>query len=1486
MSLLEKSWEDKQKRVFTKWVNYHLGKRGLAIDQIETGFHDGVNLINLYEQISGEKLGKYTKDPKMRVHKIANLNAVLPVINAFVGSVGIKTQYSAEQVTDGDVRSILGMTWCLIHKFAIQEISEEELSAREGLLLWCQKVTKDYKPRVNVQNFYSSWEDGMAFAAIIHKHRPDLIDYDALLNEPRETVLQTAIDVAADKLGIPRLLEASDFDNISKSDEKSVMTYVAYYWKTFASSKKAEIAGKRIGAFADRQQKNAEMAAEYERRAAELSKWIKDKTAQYDTTEFGNSLPDVQGNYDSFQGYKTGEKVDKTAEKTALEALLSSLITKQKAEKSVVYTPQVTLAEITDLWDNLGNVENTYDSGIREALRRQKYLDALLRKFRAKQAQLQAWTQQKENFLDSDATVDSVTAAQSKLKILDSYDAEYTAQQKSFSAERTLGQEIVDAGHSESQSVVEAMEALDRGCQTLAEKAAARRERLEKDLSYLIFREQHTALDSWITEKLQYLESDPAIDSIASAQAQIKLLESFTYEFQGSATDFDRVKKSGAVVIEKGHEKSDEVQELLQKLDQDHVRLGELAATRKSNLERELNYQRFVAQDSELTQWLQTKEEFLNSEPVVDTLQDVQARLREQDSFDIDANVISPVFDSCYAVGQKVIDAQHPQTEAVTQSIETLRSRREAALKLADARRVRFEMELNYQSFTTESAELQAWIDAKLEFLNQEIAVDSVSAVQSLQRELSLFDAEFASQGKKFADIAELRDKLVSAGHAKSDDINGIVDGFTANRTKLEELSKERNAKLETEFFYQTFLVASAELQTWVDAKLEFVNQEIAVDSIAAVKSLQSEMARFNTEFVSNGKKFTDIAELRDKIAAGSHAQTETVNTTVEGFNTNRTKIEELAKERSAKLDTEFEYQTFRVRTATLQSWIADKKAFLESEFTIESVASANANLKTLEAYEAEAASQAKRFSEVAELGEKVVAASHGQSDSIKSTLEDFNNQRAALEELAKERKAKLEQALAQQTLLQEFREKVDELNGWCDQKEAWLKRDVAVDSINAAQSQLRGLDAYDSEYTAMNANFESANQVASQVEDQSLVTPALETLAQRRAQLEELSRNRRQSLDEDIARRQAIDGKLLDFAKQADDFSMWADESADFLGEAVFAASVQDVERLEQETATIEEAISGKEAAVAQLQALSDELTEAGATENPYARFTIAEVTAKFDNVKALLGTKKESLVQERATQEHNATIVDEFDQKAREFVAWVEAQKTEIEADVPGTLEEQVAALRQRSTDLQNDGQERLNGVIELNNRLAEAKVAENASLNVTMLQVQFENLMKLVSQKIQVIEDRILQEKASDVSAEQLSEYRQAFEHFDKNKDNSMERLEFKACLASLGQDLDDAEIDAVIKQIDKDGDGKINLDEFVDYMSSKVKTSDSYEDVIDSFKTIAGDKEFITEADLRAALDREKAESLIKSMPRSELNPDAFDYKKFVEANFSK
>lgn len=69
-------------------------------------------------------------------------------------------------------------------------------------MLWCQRKTAPYE-NVNVENFTSSWVDGLALCALIHRHRPDLLDFYSLDVNDRFGNIKLAFDVSEQHLGIP-----------------------------------------------------------------------------------------------------------------------------------------------------------------------------------------------------------------------------------------------------------------------------------------------------------------------------------------------------------------------------------------------------------------------------------------------------------------------------------------------------------------------------------------------------------------------------------------------------------------------------------------------------------------------------------------------------------------------------------------------------------------------------------------------------------------------------------------------------------------------------------------------------------------------------------------------------------------------------------------------------------------------------------------------------------------------------------------------------------------------------------------------------------------------------------------------------------------------------------------------------------------------------------------------------------------------------------
>lgn len=367
MAPLEQQWVKVQQKTFTKWLNSKLKARNVEIQDLIYDLSDGVVLIHLLEILGQESLGRYASQPKLRVQRFENVNKCLD----FIKGRGIQmTNIGAEDVVDGNSKIILGLIWTLILRFTISDINEEGLSAKEGLLLWCQRKTACYD-EVEVRDFSTSWNDGLAFCALLDIHRPDLIDYDSLDKNDHRGNMQLAFDIASKEIGIPDLLDVEDVCDVAKPDERSLMTYIAYWFHAFSQMERVENAGRRVEKFVQNMQGAWEMQNSFERRMRELLRQIAEQQRKWEEAEFLGTYADAKNQAAEFTAYKRKNKRAWVAEKSDLVGLLGNIKTKLSTYRLRPYEPPAELSlEALDIaWAGLMQAERERSQIINETIR-------------------------------------------------------------------------------------------------------------------------------------------------------------------------------------------------------------------------------------------------------------------------------------------------------------------------------------------------------------------------------------------------------------------------------------------------------------------------------------------------------------------------------------------------------------------------------------------------------------------------------------------------------------------------------------------------------------------------------------------------------------------------------------------------------------------------------------------------------------------------------------------------------------------------------------------------------------------------------------------------------------------------------------------------------------------------------------------------------------------------------------------------------------
>ena len=303
----------------------------------------------------------------MRVQKFENVNKSLD----YIRSRGIQmTNIGAEDVVDGNSKIILGLIWTLILRFTISDINEEGLSAKEGLLLWCQRKTACYD-EVEVRDFSTSWNDGLAFCALLDIHRPDLIDYDSLDKNDHRGNMQLAFDIASKEIGIPDLLDVEDVCDVAKPDERSLMTYIAYWFHAFSQMERVENAGRRVEKFVQNMQGAWQMQNDFEERMRKLLAAIAVQGKQWEEATFDGTYTDARSQAAEFTSWKRKSKRNWVAEKSDLAGLLGNIKTKLATYRLRPYDPpaELSLETLDTAWAGLMKAERDRSQIINETIR-------------------------------------------------------------------------------------------------------------------------------------------------------------------------------------------------------------------------------------------------------------------------------------------------------------------------------------------------------------------------------------------------------------------------------------------------------------------------------------------------------------------------------------------------------------------------------------------------------------------------------------------------------------------------------------------------------------------------------------------------------------------------------------------------------------------------------------------------------------------------------------------------------------------------------------------------------------------------------------------------------------------------------------------------------------------------------------------------------------------------------------------------------------
>lgn len=1472
----------------------------------------------------------------MRIHSIENINVGLK----YIASKGVKlVGISSEDVVDENRKLILGMVWTIILRFAIADISEEELNAKEALLLWCKKKTAGYRD-VAVENFTYSWQDGLALCALIHAHRPDLIPYDTLDKENKAENLRLAFEVAEKNFDIPQLLDVEDIVDVPKPDERSVMTYIAQFYHYFSANRKNEIAGRRIGKLVDITKTNDELKADYNAKAAEHVAWVKKTTEELGERDFDNTLEGIKKLLADFANFKTEVKPPKVADRLGLESLHSTIQAKLSSSGRPPFQPDagLTVDDIAQNWSELEKAQQLREDALLAELARQELLDLLAQRFNNKAKQLEDWIAKQSEYLNTNDDVDTLLAAEQRLKQLEAFRQEYEENKERLKELHGIKDDYVKNDGKDKQAIIDRADRIQKAFDELNDLAnkknsglddALRKQREMEELRKK-FANAAKEYNYWVKDTNGTVAGTVFPDSLEA-------IEQYKAENDAEDESIRSTNNSKKAVLDDlwNQEQQLGIKENPYTVftDKDignwHQSVEDSLAERQKAYQAELERQKrneekrkeFAAAADEFVKSLDQRRsdiDNLQGEPreLIQSIKDTYADGKpEQEKL----AALTNLQEELSKLG--IVDNRHTKY-----TLPLLKVKNDELARHVRTRLTALEQEDTLKKEYNEKAKaFNQWIDETLPTIGGEFDNTLEGALQVKSKWTNYKTTDRTLKGLEKINLEGLFNTIQSAQEANNrpaftPDAGNSPQEISAKWDKMNESERnwenaineelERQEKLH--LLVKHFNAEADVLDSWTQSKQDDLNKPSDINTLDAARIQLMTLDVHDEEYQQSLRRLENVKTRASEIESLNYHKNNEVQDRVKDLVSKWDALKSLSSSKRDAINGERDVQQkkenlrldFADKAKNYVNFVRDARVQLDDYnfgTTLEDVTNHRSALD--ESDKSFTATSDEKKSAVEQAAAQLTENGISDNKHTQLGLGDINNAHGELQQAVAARRAAYDEELKRQqdndADRKQFADRANEfveylngirsaskaVEGTPDEKTQKVK-DIFQEGA-PAQAKLQDLVSlheanrskgiYSNPYTPHTIHgLQTRLQQLVDSVNNLLAFFAEETEFQKREVENEKEFNAKQELEQ----------KRLDFEFDCKKLQIFLDSIQDVLTDPINVSSVAAVNELIAEFEEVAKKLEGKRPDYDSIVANAKSLSDAGVP------VTHETTTAKWNEANANADARRNQLNAALSTQQENEQTAKAFADKANATNDWVQKTTNSLHGS-SGDLEAQLDAIRALNLD---EGKQLLEELSKLAEALAQAGVRSNpfTELNVPTLNARVGELASSKAAKETLLEKEILSQKHSKTSPEQIEEFKEVFKHFDKNGSGSLSKSEFKSCLQSLGEDLTDSSLETLYSSL-ADVDFKANGEDikqigflkFLEYMVKITSDSTTQDEISSAFRDLAKDKDYITADDLRSSgMPTEKVDYLLKEMPTYAGVEGGLDYNKWAASAFNR
>ncbi|KAG9477641.1 hypothetical protein GDO78_012912 [Eleutherodactylus coqui] len=608
--------------------------------------------------------------------------------------------------------------------------------------------------------------------------------------------------------------------------------------------------------------------------------------------------------------------------------------------------------------------------------------------------------------------------------------------------------------------------------------------------------------------------------------------------------------------------------------------LQQLAEERSQLLGSAHEVQRFHRDADETKEWIEEKNQALNTDSYGHDLASVQALQRKHEGFERDLAALGDKVNSLGEMAERLIQSHPESAEDIQEKCTELNQAWNSLGKRADKRKEKLGDSHDLQRFLSDFRDLMSWINGIRGLVSSDELAKDVTGAEALLERHQEHRTEIDARAGTFQAFEQFGQQLLARGHYASPEIKEKLDILDQERASLEKAWVQRRMMLDQCLELQLFNRDCEQAENWMAAREAFLNSEDKGDSLDSVEALIKKHEDFDKAINVQEEKIAALQSFADQLITADHYAKGDIASRRNQVLDRWRRLKAQMIEKRSKLGESQTLQQFSRDVDEIEAWISEKLQTASDESYKDPT---NIQLSKLlskhqkhQAFEAELHANADRIRGVIDMGNSLIdrGACAGSEDAVKVRLAALADQWQFLVHKSAEKSQKLKEANRQQN----FNTGIKDFDFWLSEVEALLAsedygKDLASVNNLLKKHQLLEADISAHEDRLKDLNGQADSLMTSSAFDTSQVKDKRDAINDRFQRIKSMASGRRSRLNESH--------RLHQFFRDLDDEESWIKEKKLLVGSDDYGRDLTGVQNLRKKHKRLEAELAAHESAI-----------------------------------------------------------------------------------------------------------------------------------------------------------------------------------------------------------------------------------------------------------------------------------------------------------------